>query len=344
MEKFTYEDYLRYVKKKNFYIMLKEDSEEYKINKIHQYKDKGFKMVLEDKEEAIQLINKTLKIENTKYAIRKEEIEKYNSSFITQDFKSKESDIVYKKKEEDIFFLIEQQSQVDYSMAYRILNYCIEIIRNAVNKKKLKNKGYKMPVVYPIVLYTGKRKWNAKEYFEECQMRLEGVDKTTFASYNLIDIHNYTEEELWKEKNFLSKMLLFEKAKEKDKMAEYFRKIEKENLSNKEINILVQMMCGSLNRTIGEIAIKEFIEKMKNKKGGSSMLSALEKYFDSVIEEGIEKGREEGKKVIVLRMLKRKMDEKTIKSVTQITQKELNEIKKQNTTTCNDNYKRSYYH
>ena len=69
------------------------------------------------------------------------------------------------------------------------------------------------------------------------------------------------------------------------------------------------------------------------------MLSALEEYFDSVIEEGIEKGREEGKvegkkegekegkKAIVLRMLKNKMDEKTIKLVTEITQKELNEIK-----------------
>ena len=77
-------------------------------------------------------------------------------------------DTIYKKKEEDIFFLIEQQSEIDYSMPYRLLNYCVEIIRYAVNKKQLRNKGYKMPVVYPIVLYTGKRKWNVKKYFEEC--------------------------------------------------------------------------------------------------------------------------------------------------------------------------------
>lgn len=53
------------------------------------------------------------------------------------------------KKRRRYIFLIEQQSQIDYSMAYGILNYCLEIIRNTVDKEKLKNKSYKMPVVYP---------------------------------------------------------------------------------------------------------------------------------------------------------------------------------------------------
>ncbi len=352
MEKFTYQDYLKYTKKKYSYTVLKEESIEYRLEKIHQYKDKGYKMILDDKKEAVQLINKTLQIENTEYAISKEELEKYNSSFITQDFKSKESDLVYKKKGEDIFFLIEQQSQIDYSMAYRVMNYCIEIIRSTVDKKKLKSKGYKMPVVYPIVLYTGKRKWNAKKYLEECQIKLKGVEGATFASYNLIDINNFTEEELWKENNFLSKMLLLEKVEEEGEIEEYLSRIEKENLSSKEIHIIVQMMCGSLDRKIGQKAIKEFIEKMKNKKGGNNMgLTALERYWDNLIdkkleqgmkqgikqgmERGMERGMEQGMKqgmeksrnTIVLRMLKNKMDETTIKLMTEITQEELEEIK-----------------
>lgn len=59
-----------------------------------------------------------MKVKDTQYAISPEEITKYNSSFITRDFRTKEADVVYKKKGTDIFFLIEQQSQIDYSMAY----------------------------------------------------------------------------------------------------------------------------------------------------------------------------------------------------------------------------------
>lgn len=360
MEKFTYQDYLKYTKEKNDYFRVAEDSTVYNLQKIHQYKDKGYKMILDDKTEAVQFINKVLKIENTEYEIQKEEIEKYSSSFITQNFKSKESDLVYKKNGEDIFFLIEQQSQIDYSMAYRILNYCLEIIRNTVDKEKLKNKSYKMPIVYPIVLYTGKRKWNAQKYFEECQMRLRGVERTTFASYNLVDINCLTQEELWEQNNFLSKMLLLEKVEKEEEIEKYFDRIEHENFTDKEINIIIQMMYGSLKRKMDEKKIKEFIQKIKSKEGGNHMgLTALERYWDRKFDEkmeqglkqglekgmkqgmqqgmqqgmkkGIEKGMAKGKKEykieIILKMLKNNMDEETIRKMTETTQKELDKIK-----------------
>ncbi len=293
VEKFTYEDYIKYLEQKRG---LAEEGEVYRLEEVHQYKDKGFKIILNNKEEVAQLINQVLKVKDTPYAILPEEITKYNSSFITRDFRTKEADIVYKKEGEDIFFLIEQQSQIDYSMPYRILNYSIEIIRNAISKDKVKNKGYKMPVVYPIVLYTGKKKWDAKAYFEQSQMRLQGVKEDIFTHYNLVDINNYTEEELWSQENFLSRILLLEKAKQKDTIKEYLQKIEKEDLKSSEVNVLLQMIYSSINRRIGEKEIQKFIEKMKNKKGGKDMLTALEEYFDSLIDEGIEKGMQEGMK------------------------------------------------
>lgn len=67
MEKFTYQDYLRYRNQ----IGLADIRVDYKLEGIYQYKDKGFKVIMENKEEVMQLINKVLKIENTKYAITK---------------------------------------------------------------------------------------------------------------------------------------------------------------------------------------------------------------------------------------------------------------------------------
>lgn len=161
-----------------------------------------------------------------------------------------------------------------------------------------------MPVVYPIVLYTGNKKWDAKEYFEQSQMRLRGIEENVFTHYNLVDINNYTEEELWRQENFLSRILLLEKAKQNNSMKEYLQKIEKEDWKSSEFNVLLQMIYSSINRRIGEEEIQNFIEKMKNKEGGNGMLTALEEYFDSLIDEGIEKGMKKGEKTGKLEMLK----------------------------------------
>lgn len=113
-----------------------------------------------------------------------------------------------------------------------------------------------MPIVYPIVLYTGKQKCNAKEYFEQSQMKLQGVEKIKFAYYNLVDINQYTEEELWKQNNFLSRILLLEKAKQRNNVKDYLERMEKENLKVNECKVLVQMIYSSVNRKIGEGVFK----------------------------------------------------------------------------------------
>ena len=80
-------------------------------------------------------------------------------------------------------------------MPYRILEYEIEIMKSAIDIRKVKNKEYKLPLVIPIVLYTGKKKWDAKRYLEESQETLDGVEIKA-GNYNLVDINDFTKEEL----------------------------------------------------------------------------------------------------------------------------------------------------
>ena len=61
-------------------------------------------------------------------------------------------------------------------MPYRILEYEIEIMKSAIEIRKVKNKEYKLPLVILIVLYTGKKRWDAKRYLEESQETLDGVE------------------------------------------------------------------------------------------------------------------------------------------------------------------------
>ena len=60
-------------------------------------------------------------------------------------------------------------------MPYRIKNYVIEILRTSVDKSKIHQKGYEYPLVVPIVLYTGNKKWNVKLKFEDMQKKLPQI-------------------------------------------------------------------------------------------------------------------------------------------------------------------------
>lgn len=162
-----YEHYFKI--EKSTLLMEPEEIYTYNIDNEH---DKLFKDLLSDKEEARKFINKFLKLPEP---LKQNELELYNSSYVTLEYKSKEADIVYKKKNEDIFFLIEHQSTVDISMPYRIKNYAVEILRTAVDKSKLHQIDYEYPLVVAIVLYTGDKKWNAKLKFEDMQKKLPRI-------------------------------------------------------------------------------------------------------------------------------------------------------------------------
>ena len=306
MQKFTYLDYLKYTKEINKNIKISDVSEEYKLEKIHQPQDKCYKIVFDKKEEVASFINKALKLKNTQYELKQEEIEIYNTNFITVNYKEKRADIVYRKKDEDIFFLIEHQSAIDYEM----------------------------PIVYPIVLCTGKRRWNINSNFENYKLGLKRAHRVTFTGYNLVDINDYTEEELWKENTLLSKMLLLEKAKKQKNITQYLERIIKQELTKEEMRLLMEMIYNAKDIDFEEI--KQIVEKLKNEKGDEvTMLTPLQEYVEDLNrrerKEGFETGKIEGEKTklkkVVKNMLKNNINEKLINQITEISQKELEEIK-----------------
>lgn len=201
---FTYKDYLKYVEneeKRNRIEKLAKESEEQleksktKVDKKH---DKMFKNILSKKEEAVKFINRKFNLN-----IKVEEVEVYDKEFIKKGGRLLEADIIYKIKNKKIFFLIEHQTKKDYYMAYRILNYEIEIMRTCEAKKR----GKKEAIVLATVIYTGEGKWNAKTKIRELQedFYTEEREIQTLGNYIVEDINNYTKEELLKSKSLLYK-------------------------------------------------------------------------------------------------------------------------------------------
>ena len=308
----------------------------------HQH-DKIFRTVLDRKSDAIVLINKAL---NTQLEVQ--DIEKYNSSFINKVFQNREADIVYKIKDRSIFILIEHQTKVDYLMPYRILEYEVAIMQSAIDLDKIKNKESKIPLVIPIVLYTGNKKWNAKKYLEENQEKIEGIENG-LGNYNLIDINELTEKDLLEDNSFISKMMLIEKSKNTENIVEILEKIVKIT-KEEDKDTLRRIISIILEEKIGITKAKELIEKMEGDEG--NMLAVVDMirrenqmYIEIGKKEGKIEGKKEGKKEgvkqgelkekikIVTNMLKEKFNIETIQKITGINKEEIEKIAQNN----NDN-------
>lgn len=235
-------------------------------------------------------INKILKLKEKIYI---DDLEKYSSSFITKNLKSQEADIIYKIKNQKVFILIEHQTKIDYSMPYRILNYQIEIIRSCVDTKKLKNKNYEHALIIAIVLYTGNRKWSAKTHIREIQATLFKNNKQilldsnqnsksqktlgnceTLGNYKIVDINNYSKEDLLNDKSFLSKMILLEKSKSKEDFLINLNKIIP-RISKENKEILLRILNYRFRNYFDKSSFKKIIENIK-KEGDENMLAVLE--------------------------------------------------------------------
>ena len=236
------------------------------INNTH---DKIFRTILSDKEEAAKFITKHL---NLKKAILPKDLEIYNSSFITNNFQNQEADIVYKIKKTNIFILIEHQTKIDKIMPFRILSYQVEIIRKNIEWSKINRQDYKLPLVIPIVLYTGKRKWNAKMRVSEIQNKLEDIEIEP-GSYKLVDINTFNKKELLEDNLFTSKMMLLEKASSKESLENYLEEII-QKIQEKNKKVMIQIIDVILKQEIGREKSEKLIKILKG--GDENMLACLE--------------------------------------------------------------------
>ena len=344
MLKITYKDYLRYeelygkVEKNNKIFELREDEADYSYDKNNEH-DKVIRDILMIKEEALSLINKALKPKKEIKEEIKEEIELYNNRFITSKYKERESDIIYKVKNRNIFFMIEHQSTVDYSIVFRMMEYSIEIMRGIIKNKENKRKEYKYPLIIPIIIYTGDKKWDAKLCMKELTEKVEWYEEKEEIS--LIDVNKYSNEELLQEDNILSKVMVLEKSKNE---IEFIKNVERvlQNTNDKNIEKLKDIIIYKSYDALKKEELEEILEKIKERREEEIMTLGERirrnereekmRIAKEAREEGIRVGRQEKLEVInttIRRMLTLKLDEKIIKEVTGAKDTELEKIKKE---------------
>ena len=316
--------------KELFELVVLEESAQYGVGKTH---DKLFKDILNNEQEFVEVVNKFI-IKNRK--LKKDEVIKIKNSYVTNTYNSKETDVIYKEKTNDVYYLIEHQSTIDESMPYRMLIYCTSILNDVIEKDKLKTKQYRIPTIIPIVLYTGEKKWNVPTKLTDKQIKTEINETILELKYILIDIHDMEEEELLKINSTFAYAMLIEKNKGKDNLIRILKKIAKICDNEEKMLKMKGIIKYLLEPIIGTKTTKEILKRFE-KKGGEPVMTAVD-YLIADIEKEKREAREEARREarkeaideantrIVKNMKNKGMEIKTISEMTELSEAEIKRI------------------
>jgi len=97
-------------------------------------------------------------------------LEKVAASYVSDDLREREDDIVWRLRHRGdwlyVYLLLEFQSSVDPWMALRIMVYTGLLYQDLIKSGEIGSQQ-KLPAVFPLVLYNGRRRWTAAREVSE---------------------------------------------------------------------------------------------------------------------------------------------------------------------------------
>ncbi|MBN2443236.1 MAG: Rpn family recombination-promoting nuclease/putative transposase [Spirochaetales bacterium] len=248
-------------------------------------------------------------------------LERMDKSFITDNFKEKEADIIYKVTFKDneayIYLLMEFQSTVDKYMAIRINRYLAEFyefLAYTVNGKEI-------PATFPIMLYNGEEKWTASTQIQDLiQSTIPDKYIPHFSYYKIIE-NEIPKEVLLRIENAVSAIFYVENSKPEELKNEFqniIRLLEKEQ---PDLILLFKRWLNNLFQTSKDNwETEEFNEQIEN-------LMEVKIMFETALKERDKKMIEQGIELERLELAKRMKDEDVdIALISKITGLSIDEI------------------
>ena len=212
MKSFTYFDYIKCIHKLrlNAVLQLCEPKVEYNLETEENKKQtteekKEIIEILKSKAEMAKFINEFL---HPKKEIKEEELFEYKEKVKFEIIKKKRPDIIYYLKNQQVYFIVEEQNEIDDAIRYKMLNYCIEFLQNWTREKDLEEE-IQYPIVIPIVIYTGKEEWKIEEDLnsKEIYNVIFKNNEINF-EFNLVETKRYSNEFLLKIKSKLAQYII----------------------------------------------------------------------------------------------------------------------------------------
>jgi predicted transposase/invertase (TIGR01784 family) len=231
-------------------------------------------------------------------------LKRLDKSFVSKEFRRKESDLIYSVNFENspvyILLLMEFQSTVDKMMPVRFMRYIAELYECFHGKTE----SGKLPAVFPVLLYSGDRKWTARtEIGSIIERTIPDKYIPSFAYCTVLE-NEISKESLLKIKNAVSGIFYVENSRPEDIKQEIDKIIE--IISKERPNVLTEFanwfnnylsyLSGLAERDTISLKIEDIMEVR------SMLATRMKAYNRKLIEQGIEQGIEREKRTIVLNM------------------------------------------
>jgi predicted transposase/invertase (TIGR01784 family) len=259
----------------------------------NQKHDAGYKKILSSKENFLRFIERYVH-EPWTADISRDDVELVNKSFVTDEYRLLDSDVIYKLKigNSDVYFyfLIELQSRVDFTMPFRLLKYMValldEIFQNTPEDVRTR-KGFKLPAVVPIILYNGDDNWTQVRRFSGYTKNAEIFgDCIIDFRYLLFDLKRTDDSALSSPEQLLDAVFSFDKERLMDEdgilpeeLSEWWEKKTKKLSENDKFTLfgwILHILC----KGIVTEGINEIFENSIKKGDKSTMKHSLEVLAD----------------------------------------------------------------
>ena len=291
-------------------------SKQGKVNKVNH--DILIKKAMENPSLAREFLEEYLP-EEYKQLVDLTTLKPEKETYVEESLRTKLSDMVFSvqmhNKAEDkkynafIYTLIEHQSYSDYWIALRLLKYSLLLLeRHAIKRNKL-------PVILPIVIYNGKKKYSAPRNIFELFTYPDIARKTIEEDYRLIDLQAISDNEMDYEKHLSFLLYTMKHIHERDTilmLKEAMRRCSKAIIIDKEQNyVLTKLILWYTDSKVPEekrqLLEQIIIDNLPKEEANNIMRTIADSYieegFNKGILQGTEKGIEKGKAELIKMML-----------------------------------------
>ncbi|WP_210484802.1 Rpn family recombination-promoting nuclease/putative transposase [Pantoea ananatis] len=260
-----------------------------------------------------------------------------SGSFVEDDLRQYFSDVLYSLKTAQgddgyVHVLIEHQSSPDKHMAFRLLRYAV-----AAMQRHLEAGHKKLPLVIPVLFYTGKRRpypYSTRWLDEFTDPAL--ANRLYSTAFPLVDVTIIPDEEIAEHRSMAALTLLQKHIHQRD-LAELVDKLVPVllagYLSSSQVVSLIHYIVQAGETADAEALVRELAHRVPQH-GDALMTIAqqleqkgMEKGMEKGIQLGREEGRSEGEREATLKiartMLQSGLDSETVMKMTGLSEDEL---------------------
>jgi len=229
-----------------------------------------------------------------------------DGTLISSDLQEKRTDLIYHATFEEkpgyLYLLLEHQSSPDAMMPLRLMEYFLQIIRRDLSLQKKKKKKI-FPIVYPCIIYNGKKPYPYTTSFCEMFADPQLVAKIITNPFRLIDLTKIPDEELAKSPFIGFMHMLLKHAAERDVVALI-----------RQLSSIIKFLETANQLDLLEAGVYYLVATNPSDASFNNIFHEFQQHINpptqehvmTIAERLIQEGRQEGELTLLLRLLKRR--------------------------------------